>query len=34
MFLDAGEFRDLKDHTLIDIVKDLFGKPRKWRSLD
>jgi uncharacterized protein len=23
-FLDAGEFRDLKHHSLIDILKDLF----------
>jgi Zn-finger nucleic acid-binding protein len=34
MFLDAGEFRDLKDDNLIDFIKDLFQKPRKWRGLD
>ena len=34
MFLDAGEFKDMKDRTLTDFVKDLFGKPRNWRGLE
>src|ERR1041384_4951540 len=28
LFLDAGEFRDLHSHTLIDYIKDLFAKAR------
>ncbi len=28
LFLDAGEFRDLKHHTLADYVRDLFTKER------
>lgn len=27
-FLDAGEFRDLKDDTLIDFLQDLLARPR------
>ena len=27
-FLDAGEFRDLKDNTLIDFMQDLLARPR------
>ena len=28
MFLDAGEFRDLKEHTIVDWFRDLFTKER------
>jgi Zn-finger nucleic acid-binding protein len=28
IFLDAGEFRDLKQHTLLDRLKDLFAPER------
>ena len=28
IFLDAGEFRDLKHDTWIDFLKDLIAKPR------
>ena len=28
VFLDAGEFRDLKQHTLLDHLKDLFTPER------
>ena len=28
-FFDAGEFRDLKQHTLVDFFKDLVVKERK-----
>ncbi len=28
VFLDAGEFTDLKEHTLLDRVKDLFAVER------
>ncbi len=27
-FFDAGEFRDLKHHTIADYVRDLFAKER------
>ena len=27
-FLDAGEFRDLKEHTIGDFVRNLFDKER------
>lgn len=27
-FLDAGEFRDMKHHTLADYIRDLFTKER------
>ena len=27
-FFDAGEFRDLKQHTISDFFKRLFAKPR------
>jgi Zn-finger nucleic acid-binding protein len=27
-FFDAGEFRDYKDRTLLDVIRDLFAKPR------
>lgn len=26
VFLDAGEFKDLKSHTLLDYVKDFFSR--------
>ena len=29
VFLDAGEFRDLKGHTLLDRLKDLFTPERR-----
>ena len=29
VFLDAGEFRDLKEHTLLDVFKDWFAKERQ-----
>ena len=29
VFLDAGEFRDLKSNNLLDFFKDLFAKERK-----
>ena len=29
VFLDAGEFRDLKAHTLVDWVRDWMVKERK-----
>lgn len=28
MFFDAGEFRDWKDETLLDLVRGWFAKPR------
>lgn len=28
VFLDAGEFKDLKEHTLLDHLKDLFVRER------
>ncbi|WP_455208729.1 TFIIB-type zinc ribbon-containing protein [Kaarinaea lacus] len=28
VFLDAGEFRDMKKETLLDFVKDLFTRAR------
>jgi len=28
-FFDAGEFRDLKHHTIVDFFKDLLAKERK-----
>lgn len=28
MFFDAGEFRDWKDETLLDVVRGWFAKPR------
>ncbi len=28
VYLDAGEFSDLKDTTVLDKLKDWFGKPR------
>jgi len=27
-FFDAGEFKDYKDHTLVDMLRDWFAKPR------
>jgi hypothetical protein len=27
-FLDAGEFRDVKHHTIVDFLKDLLAKER------
>ena|SRR5687767_2838367 len=44
-FLDAGEFRDLKRHTFLDLLRDIFAKvgtrrvpppkfgQEKWRAL-
>jgi Zn-finger nucleic acid-binding protein len=29
VFLDAGEFRDLKERTLLDHVRDLFSRERR-----
>jgi Zn-finger nucleic acid-binding protein len=31
-FLDAGEFRDLKRHTIVDIFKDMFARNRGARD--
>ena len=31
-FLDAGEFRDLKHYSLIDLFRDLFEKNRRTRD--
>lgn len=28
-FLDAGEFRDLKEHTFLDFFRDLFARERR-----
>jgi Zn-finger nucleic acid-binding protein len=28
-FFDAGEFRDLAEHSLSDVIRDLFTKERK-----
>lgn len=29
VFFDAGEFKDLKEHTLADFFRDLFAKERR-----
>ena len=29
LFLDAGEFRDFKEETVLDFFRDLFAKERK-----
>jgi len=28
VFYDAGEFRDYKSHTVVDLFRDLFKKER------
>lgn len=28
-WLDAGEFRDLSHHTLLDVIRDWFARPRR-----
>ncbi|HMY19334.1 MAG TPA: zf-TFIIB domain-containing protein [Polyangium sp.] len=28
VYFDAGEFRDYKDRTLFDVIRDVFARPR------